>query len=200
MATKEIVDPQLKYADELEQVVTEILKGETNPVKIAKTLGITRNSAQMYVDNWKQIAQNDANVRDRAREALTEMDRNYSLLMKSLWNVHELATTDARGLSIRADALKKIADIEAKRQEALQKAGMYNDSETANKIVEMEEMAENIKRLLGQVVSKFPETRSFIMDGIRETFGTGQSVETDEIVVDVVDGNGVDVVTGEVIE
>src|SRR6478609_90781 len=134
--TTDLVFPQDEYGTEMERVVNEYLKGELNPTNIAKTTGLKRASVVSYIQMWKEIAQNDKNIKARGREALTEMDRHYSMIIKELWGiVNDPSVT----LVVKNGALKNIAEVEAKRQNVLQQAGLYADSDVADELVAMEE-------------------------------------------------------------
>ena len=158
----------------METVVNLMLKGETNATQIARQTGLKRALVVEYMTAWKQIAQNDKGVKARAREALTEMDRHYSLIIKEMWGLVEDVET---GAVVKSNTLKAIADVEHKRQDALQKAGLYADTGIADELVAMEEKAEAIKVLLQQVAQKWPETMPFIMEGIRRIYDQGVVIE-----------------------
>ena len=159
----------------MNRVVELMLKGQNDPTKIAKQLDMKRVEVQGYIEEWKAIAANDDNIKLRAREALTEMDRHYGLIIERLWETVEQADS-AGDVKTKTTTLKAIADIEAKRQETLQKAGLYDDAALGDELIMMEERAEQIKKLLTNIATKYPETKMDIMYGLRAIFGQSDPI------------------------
>jgi hypothetical protein len=173
------LDRTSDYYEQMNWVVQRLLKGETNPTAIARETGLTRKQVLDFVDEWKSIAQNHPDIQARARESLTAFDRHTDMLIKEMWSIVDVEIDN----KIRATVLKNIADIEFKRQETLQKAGLFDDSGIADQIAEMEQTAEAIEQFLGEIAKKFPETRTFIMEGLHRIFGSGVSVDTENDVI-----------------
>lgn len=151
-----------------------ILKGENNATKIAKSLGIKRADVVLYQEQWRDIAQNDEGVKARANELLTELDRSYDQIVAGLWNAH----SDAVVPKDQAGILKTIAEVIAKRQEVLQKAGLYDDAALGDQMALVEEQAQKIKELLTTVSNNPvcpPELRHQIIDGLGKIFGVPQA-------------------------
>lgn len=155
------------YYEEMHTVVEALLKGETNPTALARQLGMTRVKVMDYVDAWKDIAKNDSDIKDRAKESLTNMDRHYDLIIKEMWGVVEDNSVDLR---TKASTLKQIADVESKRQETLQKAGLYDDAGVAEELVDTQIKAQAIKELLRDVATKYPNTKTDILEGLSRIF------------------------------
>ncbi len=70
-----------------------------------------------------------------------------------------------------------IADIESKRLEMLQKAGLLDNKEIAEQIIEMERKQEVLMKILKEVASKHPDVREEIMRRLSE-------IQTEVIVID----------------
>ena len=149
------------YYVNMHRVVEMYLKGETNATKIAKGLSLPRKDVLEYISAWREIAKSNEKIKDRAAEALTAMDRHYDMIIKEYWTIIDDRTVD---LKTKATALKNVADIEAKRQETLQKAGLYDDAGITEELVQMQEYTDNIKGVLLSVVKEYPETKVFIME------------------------------------
>ena len=175
------------FYDEMNTVVTALLKGETNPTALARQLKMPRKRVIEYMGEWRKIASNRPDIRERAMEALTAMDQHYSLIIKEMWEICD----ETLDMKLKATTLKSIADVEVKRQESLQRAGMFDDSGIADEIASMEEQADLIKNLLSEVARKYPETRAFIMEEIQRIFGQGPTIKTDDdtIIGEVADGS-----------
>lgn len=160
---------------QMNRVVEIMLKGQSDPGKIAKELGMKRVEVQGYIDEWKNLAANDENMKFRAREALVAMDEHYSLIIQRLWETVEQADMVGDTKS-KTTTLKAIADIEAKRQETLQRAGLYDDAALGDEVAMMEERAEQIKKLLTSIATKYPDTKMDIMYGLRQIFGQSEPI------------------------
>jgi uncharacterized protein YjgD (DUF1641 family) len=161
------------YYVNMNRVVEMYLKGETNATKIAKGLSLPRKEVLDYIDAWREIAKSNDKIKDRAAEALTAMDRHYDMIIRELWSIINDRTVD---LKTKASTLKSLADIEAKRQETLQKAGLYDDSGIADELVRMEKYVEGIKAALFAVIKEYPLTKVFIMERLS---GAGSPVSVD---------------------
>jgi len=160
---------------QMNKVIELMLKGTNDPHKIAKDLGMKRAEVQVFIDEWKYIAANDDNIKTRAREALVEMDKHYGLIIERLWETVDQADF-SNDIKTKTTTLKAIADVEAKRQEALQKAGLYDDASLGDELVLMEERADKIKKLLTTLATKYPEVKSDIMYGLRDIFGQSDPI------------------------
>ena len=158
---------QVTYYEEMDKVVTALLKGETNATELARQLSMPRRKILDYMEAWKDIARNDSDIKDRAKESLTNMDRHYDLIVKEMWSVVEDGAVD---LKTKASTLKQIADVESKRQETLQKAGLYDDAGIADELVEAQIKAQAIKELLREIATRYPNTKTDILEGLGKIF------------------------------
>ena len=163
------------YYVNMNRVVEMYLKGETNATKISKGLSLPRKDVLDYIQAWKEIAANNDRIKERAAEALTAMDKHYDMIIKGFWEVIDNAAVD---LKTKAGALKSVADVEAKRQETLQKAGLYDDAGVAEELVAMEEYTDGIKSVLFAVIKEYPQTKVFIMEKL-SSLGEPVAVSTD---------------------
>jgi hypothetical protein len=146
----------LELADHWERinkVVNEFLKGNTDPTKIAKITGFTRKDVIEYLNEWRGVVQSDRQVQMRAREALGAADQHYSMLIKEAWDVIEEATTTSN-LAQRTAGIKLVADIQQKQIDMLQKAGVLENNEMAEKIIATEEKQQLLASIIKDVVSQ----------------------------------------------
>ena len=164
------------YYEEMNLVVEAMLKGETNPTTLARQLDMPRKKVLDYMDEWRSIARNNPDIQGRAQEALTSLDKHFDLIIKEMWAIVNDPLADVK---TRASTLKAIADVESKRQESLQKAGLYDDTGMAEEIAEMEAKAEQIQQMFAEVATRYPQTRAFIQERLSQIFGSGGSVPTD---------------------
>jgi predicted transcriptional regulator len=138
---------ELELADKFEtmnKVVEQKLTGQ-NMTQIARNLGLTRAQVTEYYDMFKAIAQESSNMKSRAREALFAVDIHYDKLIKEFYQIVGEADdwqmsegVDAKMLGQKTQALKAIADLEAKRVGLLKDAGLLDDQELANEVMEAE--------------------------------------------------------------
>jgi predicted small secreted protein len=148
-------------------VYDDWVKGEQNFTALAKRHNVTRAKAIEMVEEVKQYMQATGVFKDMAKERLHEMNHHYSMLIKEGWTaVDEMKE---KGQYDRVPgALKVIGDLEAKRQEALQKSGMYDDYEMGDMLAESERKIDSIRDLLRNVIKQFPATKNMILDGLRD--------------------------------
>lgn len=145
---------ELDTLDRIEQmntVVAQLLKGD-NATGIAKATGLKRAQVIEYIDEWKQLAQNNKTIQSRAYEALTGMDEHYSMIIRELWGVVEEADMN-NDLRTKSSVLKSLADIEGKRVDLLQKAGLLDTQQVGNEVIEMEKKHEILISILREVTS-----------------------------------------------
>jgi hypothetical protein len=142
-----------------------LLKGVSNPTKIAKDLGVQRKDVVTMIAEWR-AATNTGEVKERAAELLSEMDQSYNKIISELWNSH----AGAENAKDEAGILKTIAEVIAKRQEVLQKAGLYDDAAIGDELVMVEEQMNGIKELLKSVARNHPAARKEIQEGLGRIF------------------------------
>lgn len=147
---------EIELADHWERinrVVNEFLKGNTDPTNLAKITGFTRKDVVEYLNEWRGVVQSDRQVQMRAREALGAADQHYSMLIKEAWDVIEEATNTSN-LAQKTAGIKLVADIQQKQIDMLQKAGVLENNEMAEKILETEEKQQILAGIIKEVVSE----------------------------------------------
>lgn len=138
--------------ERINKVVEEFLRGNTNPNDIATATGFKRSQVTEYLNEWRTVIQSDRQIQMRAREALAGADQHYSMLIKEAWDVVEQADLTAQ-LPQKTSALKLIADIQQKQMDMLQKAGVLDNNELAEQIIETEEKQKLLVEIIRDVVS-----------------------------------------------
>jgi hypothetical protein len=170
---------ELDTLDRIEQmntVVAQLLKGD-NATAIARNTGLKRAQVIEYIDEWKQLAQNNKTIQSRAYEALTGMDEHYSMIIRELWGVLEEADMN-NDLKTKNSVLKNLADIEGKRVDLLQKAGLLDNQQMGDEVVEMERKHEILISILREVTSDCPHCKVEVARRLSRVTG-----ETETIVV-----------------
>lgn len=151
----------INHLDEVNTVVEQYLKGD-DPTKISKTLGMPRQKVVKLIEEWQKMASQNDVIRGRAKEALVAADTHYSKLISKAYEVIEEANTMAN-LNAKTTAIKLILDIESRRIDMLQKAGLLENKELADEMVEIERRQDVLIGILRDVASEYPEVRDDIM-------------------------------------
>lgn len=128
------------------------LKGNKQPGTIAKELGLKRVEVMDLIEATKEIWRNDPDVRERAKEVLQEVESGLDLVIDRSWETVEQADNTA-DLKTKATVLKNIADVQFKRVEMHQKAGLYDDAALGDELAEQEEKWETMKTILLEVTA-----------------------------------------------
>jgi hypothetical protein len=156
----------VNHLDQINLVVAEYLKGN-DPTIISKELSIPRQKVVSLINEWKVMASANDAIRARAKEALAGADAHYSkLISKSYEIIDEASMTN--NLSAKTQAIKLVMDIESKRIDMLQKAGLLENKELAEEMVEIERRQEILMNILKDVAAEHPEIRDKIMKRLSE--------------------------------
>jgi hypothetical protein len=147
----------IQHLDEVNKVVTEYLKGQ-DPTKISKELDIPRVRVVALINEWKVMASANDAIRARAKEALAAADTHYSKLISKSYEVIDEASM-TNNLSAKTQAIKLVMDIEKSRIEMLQKAGLLENKELAEEMVQIERRQEVLVEILREIASTHPEVR-----------------------------------------
>jgi hypothetical protein len=164
----------VKHLDEVNRVVEEYLKGN-DPTKISKTLDLPRTRVVAHLNEWKAMASANDAIRARAKDALVSADAHYTKLIQQAYEVIEDATTTAN-LNAKTAAIKLVMDIEGRRIDMLQKAGLLENKELAEEMVEIEKRQEVLVGILRDIASTHPEVRDLIMQRLSSIAREGEVV------------------------
>lgn len=168
------IEPSVHF-DRMNKVVSELLRGNS-ATQIASITGFTRKEVLEYIDEWKSVVHNDTSVRDRAKEALLGADQHYDMLIKEAWKTVEDADTQGQ-LSVKAGALKLIADIENKRISMLQSVGVLENNEMASQILETERKQEMLVSILKEVTSSCSHCKIEVAKRLSQITGVVQPIQ-----------------------
>ena len=167
------IEPAVHF-DRMNNVVSELLKGNS-ATQIASITGFSRKEVLEFVDEWKNVVHNDSNIRDRAREAISGADQHYDMLIKEAWKTVEDAD-QAGQLSVKAGALKLIADIETKRIAMLQSIGVLENTQIASQIAETERKQEILVGILKEVTSGCSKCKMDVAKRLSQITGIVEAV------------------------
>jgi len=162
-----------EHLDQVNKVVSEYLKGN-DPTQISKELDLPRQKVVGFIKEWQHMAADNAAIRARAKEALVAADTHYSHLIRKAYEVIDDATT-LGNLNAKTSGIKLVLDIEAKRIEMLQKAGLLENKELAEEMMEIERKQEILKQILLDIASDHPEIRDKIMIRLSEISRDGEA-------------------------
>jgi hypothetical protein len=171
---------EIEVADKFEQmnrVVEEMLKGN-NPTAIARELGLKRAEVLDHLDTWKNLVKGDSSIRERAKEALAATDQHYAMIINRAWETVEQADANDQ-LNIKSQALKLIADVEGKRIDMLQKAGLLENNELADQLLETERKQEILVNILKSVSSSCDSCKFEVARKLSEVTGQVEPVDID---------------------
>jgi len=154
-------DDLVKHLDQVNQVVEEYLKGN-DPTAISKQLAIPRQKVVTLINEWKVMASANDAIRARAKEALSAADTHYSKLVSRTYEVIDEASM-TNNLSAKTAAIKLVMDIESKRIDMLQKAGLLENKELAEEMIQIERRQEVLMGILRDIASEYPQIRDEIM-------------------------------------
>lgn len=156
----------VKHLDTVNKVVGEYLKGN-DPTKISKELDIPRTKVVSLIKEWQVVASDNSAIRARAKEALAAADEHYSRLISKAYEVIDEATTTA-DLRSKSGGIKLVMDLESKRIEMLQKAGLLENKELAEEMLEIERRQQILMTILKEIAAEHPEIRDKVMSRLSD--------------------------------
>ena len=166
----------IDHMEEVNTVASHYIMGK-NETQIAKELDLPRTRVAAHLREWKSMAANSEAVRSRAREALSAADQHFGHLIAQAYEIIDEANT-LQNLGAKNNALKLILDIEKSRIDILQKAGLLENKELAEQLLETERKQELIMGILKDIAAKHPQIRTELTMRLSEVAGP-----TDEAVV-----------------
>jgi hypothetical protein len=164
----------VKHLDEVNKVVEKYLQGN-EPTQISKELAMPRTKVVSLIEEWRVMAADNAAIRARAKEALVGADAHYNKLIQKAYEVMEDATTTAN-LGAKNASIKLVMDIEKTRIDMLQKAGLLENQELAEEMIEIEEKQSILVGILRDVASEYPEIRDKIMFRLSQVAKKGEVI------------------------
>jgi translation initiation factor 2B subunit (eIF-2B alpha/beta/delta family) len=164
----------VKHLDEVNRVVEKYLQGN-EPTQISKELAIPRTKVVSLIEEWRVMAADNAAIRARAKEALVGADAHYNKLIQKAYEVMEDATTTAN-LGAKNASIKLVMDIEKTRIDMLQKAGLLENQELAEEMIDIEQKQQILVSILRDVAAEHPEIRDEIMRRLSQVAKKGEVI------------------------
>lgn len=169
---------EIELLDRYEQINTVAqmyIKGTTNPTTISKELGIKRAEAIQLIEEWREIARGNDDIREQAAEALQQGIQHYSIITQRFWETVEQADV-ANDYKTKNAVLKNIADVEAKKIDMLQKAGLVGDSSIGDELAEMEEKQAILVSILKEVTANCDHCKIEVARRLSKVTGRAETV------------------------
>lgn len=164
----------VNHLDQVNTVVEKYLAG-TPETQISKELSIPRQKVVSYINEWRAMASDNAAIRARAKEALVGADTHYSKLISKAYEVIDEATT-VGDLRSKNSGIKLVMDLERTRIDMLQKAGLLENKELAEEMMEIENRQEVLIAILKDIAAEHPEIRDKIMSRLSQATKPGETV------------------------
>lgn len=145
-----IVPVESERFETMEKVADLFMEG-MNETQIARDTGLQRKVVKELLDDYKTALSNDMEARDMARDHLVMMGKHYDRLIAKYYDLIQDIDTLSFNHQVAGQknaALKAIAELEAKRLDAFQKAGLLDSAELGDELAEMEEQREIILNIL----------------------------------------------------
>lgn len=155
-----------RHLDKLDTVVAEHLKGYSEK-EIASKLGISKAQVVGYVKEWQVLAAQNDTIKARAGTALRNADQHYNSLMKSAHQALDDAELSGN-INQRLAAVKTIAELEKMRIGMLQQAGLLEDSDIANEMMETERRQKVLMDILKETVGPCDRCRPLVQEKLRQ--------------------------------
>lgn len=125
-----------------------------NATAVAKELGIPRKEVVALQKDYSDALANDAEARDLARDHLHRMVRHFDALIAKFYKLLDEIDTLEFGHQVAAQknaTLRSIADLESKRLDSLQKAGLLDSAELGDELAKWEEEKEILLSVLNDL-------------------------------------------------
>lgn len=136
-----IVSTESARFEAMERVADLTFKGGS-ATAISKETGIPRKEVIALQEDYRAALANDQEARDMARDYLNMMVKHYDSLISKFYDlVDEIDQLpwNAAAAAQKNAALKAIAELDAKRLDHLQKAGLLDSAELGDELADMEE-------------------------------------------------------------
>lgn len=179
-----VVSVESNRFEMMEKVAEKSMRG-LSATAISKELGIPRKEVIVLQEDYRTALANDSEARDMAKDHLNMMVKHFDSLIKKFYDlVDEIDSLDF-GHQVAAQknaALRSIADLEAKRLDALQKAGLLDSAELGDELAETEE---KITILLDIIQNEIcPSCKIKVSEQIAKISGNVTTIDVESEVVD----------------
>lgn len=172
---------------EMERVASHMLKGHSE-FKTARDLGLKVVEVRALWDAYKERLENDSFSRDAARDHLNLMIVQYDELIAGLHqNLKDLDSLvyDEKISAQRNTTVRNIADMQAKRVDLLQKAGLLDAGDLGDELAEREKQEAALVDILRNDLC--PECQARVAHKLQKITKRAEAVQVFDD--DIVDGD-----------
>jgi hypothetical protein len=169
---------------QVERVANHMLKGHSE-FKTARDLGMKVVEVRALWDQYKDLLEHDTFARDAARDYLNLMVVQYDELIAGLHqNMADLDTLeyDVQTSNQRVATAKAIADMQAKRVDAMQKAGLLDQGDLGDELAEREKQEAALIDILRNDLCE--ECQAKVAHKLQKITGQVEAVQIHEDIVD----------------
>ena len=176
----ELALPEEQIQDRNLEIVKLTAQGKTRQYIQSQT-GVIPRMQREIVEQYKAFVRRDLWTVDRSKEIIGFMDEHYTSIIQGLYeSISEAEMND--DYKSKAAFLKIIAEVEGKRVDALQKAGVFASQNVGDDMAKQQEEQDAIIEILKEVSTKWPDAGRYIAEKIGELKGEviATRVVTDE--------------------
>ena len=137
------------------EVVRLTAEGRTKEYIRSQT-GLTARQQRAVNEEYKTFVRSDLWTANRSREIIGYMDEHFGAIIVRLYEVVDAAEMND-DYKNKGNALKLIAEVEAKRADALQKAGVLSAQSLGDDVAASNARQEKIMTVLKNFAVKHPE-------------------------------------------
>jgi hypothetical protein len=162
-------------ADPVETMATVgelTLKGK-GPREISKMLDLPYSTVKEHLAAWRDSLRFSEYASVKAQESVFEADHHFSLIKGESWRLAEEAKGDGDRRSELA-ALKLAGDIESKRVDMLRNAGLLENNELAQQMLETERKQEILANIIRNILC--PECKKAVASELSKITGVVEPI------------------------
>jgi hypothetical protein len=182
--TTDLIPHDAVRYDDLQNVI-ELYVQNINATQISKQLGLQRKYVVELLDEFKASARYNTDMKDRVAEAIRVMDEHFGFLIreahKTLSQVdEEIANNgvDHQLLAQRSKAISVLMDLQSRRIDTMQKAGLLDAAELGNEVAEIERKQEILVEILREHLC--PMCKKAVMSRLGAVTGRAEVVVVHE--------------------
>ena len=169
MSFGEVALPEDQIQERNLEVVRLTVEGKTKQFIQSQT-GVPPRLQKDIMEEYRHFIRRDMWTEQRSKEIVGEMDLHFTSIIQKQYEAVDSADM-ADDYKAKSNILKAIADTEAKRVDALQKAGVLSAQGIGDEVARVEERQQAIIEILKEVAKKYPEAAKFISEKIAELNG-----------------------------
>ena len=170
---------RIEQSNELKNRVITLTAEGKKPSEISKLTGLTLREQREINEEFRRLARSSEYINTRSKEIIAYGDVHYNSIIERMNEVYEQAELNG-DTKLQAEILGKMAAVESKRIEFLQKAGIINDKGIGEEVARVEARQEQLINILKEVKDKYPEASQYIRERLLEITGTVEVVRADQ--------------------